>query len=985
MVNVRRQSSMSGPKHPAVPPWVNTRNSLPMSPRSSLPLSPRSSVMGPRSSMISPTRRSLGDGRFHLEERGYTKYAPILSPRSDSVQSSVAPSQSSQASPSSQPQVLSFENLNAQRRRADVAEGLLADTQDALRQKITEIHESLRAEMQRANDAEALLHQRETALSETRAEVEELREVGQVHQQVAAEQSRLRRMSEVESRRLQEELYDTRRSRNASGVDPLILDDGDMAQPLADRTCSSCNSPTAVVCRPKGVQLAQSGSEKEQAQKRKKLPLELSASALDEVAAPMVARPADAGRWQMWSGGGSGGVPCSESSSNSKLLSIAQASAEEVVRVQVDLGLERQKSSKLQARCQEAEAARDRLQAQLEELQGLRARDAEMREQHQSVLQQVEKLRSDLSLSKQTATNMKSALQCAATERDELRAAVHQAKRELADLRGSEAEWRCRAQSAEEEVRRLRLDLAREKTASTQVQEEMARTTAAMKRYKDQVECLEDRRRLVEAEFRTYQEFHGTGEQTQLKAIASLEFTVEKLSRQVETKETELGAQASSTEQMRAQIRSLEDQVRDLESQRRELHNTVQDLKGNIRVFCRVRPSDQLEADSALHSPEPNRLGLAHNDEFYSFGFDRVFMEHTMQSELFDEVEGLVQSALDGFKVCIFAYGQTGSGKTYTMQGTDEPGCWGLIPRSLSKIFHASQKMRSQGWTWSLQASFLEVYNENPRDLLRSSSGGHVGDRENRAGPQHAIQHHDAWGTIVTNVTAVEVASLQQISELMARAAKQRAVGFTESNAVSSRSHSIFALYLRGTDPQGTELCGALHLVDLSGSERLDKSHSSGERLKETQSINKSLSSLVDVFAAKAEGRVHVPFRNSKLTYLMEPCLSGQGKTLMVVNVRPEAIHSHESLCSLRFARQVNQCDTGGKPKRFARYSRANTLSSLSTAATAQSNGSSSMITPRGRSRHSSTEPCLEREKSPVLMTPMRRRSPCRAATSLRT
>merc|ERR1719453_2012995 len=129
-------------------------------------------------------------------------------------------------------------------------------------------------------------------------------------------------------------------------------------------------------------------------------------------------------------------------------------------------------------------------------------------------------------------------------------------------------------------------------------------------------------------------------------------------------------------------------------------------------------------------------------------------------------------------------------------------------------------------------------------------------------------------------------------------------------NSISSRSHSIFALYLRGVNETlNTELRGALHLVDLAGSERLDRSGATGDRLKETQNINRSLSSLADVFLAKAENRSHVPFRNSKLTHLMEPCLSGQGKTMMLVNVGPEQSNAHETLCTLRFARQVSQCD----------------------------------------------------------------------------
>merc|ERR1719401_677183 len=295
-----------------------------------------------------------------------------------------------------------------------------------------------------------------------------------------------------------------------------------------------------------------------------------------------------------------------------------------------------------------------------------------------------------------------------------------------------------------------------------------------------------------------------------------------------------------------------------------------------------------------------------------AFTFDKIFGDRSTQVQVYEEVTGLVQSALDGYKVCLFAYGQTGSGKTFTMQGLPEPRLWGIIPRSLSKVFEASRRMCAQGWAWSLEASFLEVYNESLRDLLRDAADG-------QSTPL-AVQHSDLWGTVVANASRVPVDSMDQITRLMARAAKQRAVGATDMNSESSRSHSIFALYLRGTNERlGQQLHGALHLVDLAGSERLDKSGAEGDRLRETKNINRSLSSLADVFLAKAEGRSHVPFRNSKLTHLMEPCLSGHGKTLMVVNVCSEESNAHESLCSLRFASQVNQCNTGGKAKRSMR------------------------------------------------------------------
>merc|ERR1711865_787764 len=258
----------------------------------------------------------------------------------------------------------------------------------------------------------------------------------------------------------------------------------------------------------------------------------------------------------------------------------------------------------------------------------------------------------------------------------------------------------------------------------------------------------------------------------------------------------------------------------------------------------------------------------------------------------------------------------------------------GLIPRALEQIFTASEKMRSQGWQWSLKAFFVEVYNEVLRDLLREDKGNST--------PQcHTIKNDKDWGAVVTNVGCVDVTSMSQINTLMAKAAKLRSVGATDMNAQSSRSHSIFALYITGTNVGlDTELHGALHLVDLAGSERLDKSGATGDRLKETQNINKSLSSLSDVFLAKSENRSHVPFRNSKLTHLMEPCLSGSGKTLMFVNVGPEADNSHETCCSLRFAGQVAKCTTGGKPTKCVRAPAASGASSSSAGAPGASSAS---------------------------------------------
>ncbi|KAL3503429.1 hypothetical protein ACH5RR_037878 [Cinchona calisaya] len=349
------------------------------------------------------------------------------------------------------------------------------------------------------------------------------------------------------------------------------------------------------------------------------------------------------------------------------------------------------------------------------------------------------------------------------------------------------------------------------------------------------------------------------------------------------------------------------------EKLRKKLHNTILELKGNIRVFCRVRPllSDDacapemkvISFPTAMESLERG-IDLSQNGQKHSFTFDKVFMPDASQEDVFVEISQLVQSALDGYKVCIFAYGQTGSGKTYTMMG--KPGNSdqkGLIPRTLEQVFETKQTLQSQGWRYEMQVSMLEIYNETIRDLLPSRTDG---------GKQYAIKHDANGNTHVSDLTIVDVCSSREVSYLLERAAQSRSVGKTQMNEQSSRSHFVFTLRILGVN-ESTEqqVQGVLNLIDLAGSERLSKSGSTGDRLKETQAINKSLSSLSDVIFALAKKEEHVPFRNSKLTYLLQPCLGGDSKTLMFVNISPDPTSTGESLCSLRFAARVNACEIG--------------------------------------------------------------------------
>ncbi|KAJ6894470.1 kinesin-like protein KIN-14N [Populus alba x Populus x berolinensis] len=345
-----------------------------------------------------------------------------------------------------------------------------------------------------------------------------------------------------------------------------------------------------------------------------------------------------------------------------------------------------------------------------------------------------------------------------------------------------------------------------------------------------------------------------------------------------ETK-TEFEAQKKLISELQNRLEDAELKIVEGEKFRKKLHNTILELKGNIRVFCRVRPlipEDSPGSDGKVVSypTTTEALGraveLTQNGQKYSFTFDKVFMPDASQEDVFVEISQLVQSALDGYKVCIFAYGQTGSGKTYTMMGkSGNPEQKGLIPRSLEQIFQTRQSLQSQGWKYEMQVSMLEIYNETIRDLLSTKDSSRTEYGSN--GKQYAIKHDANGNTLVSDLTVVDVCSTREVSFLLDQASHSRSVGKTQMNEQSSRSHFVFTLRISGVN-ENTEqqVQGVLNLIDLAGSERLSKSGSTGDRLRETQAINKSLSSLSNVIFALAKKEDHVPFRHSKLTYLLQ-------------------------------------------------------------------------------------------------------------------
>ncbi|XP_074311733.1 kinesin-like protein KIN-14I isoform X2 [Silene latifolia] len=343
----------------------------------------------------------------------------------------------------------------------------------------------------------------------------------------------------------------------------------------------------------------------------------------------------------------------------------------------------------------------------------------------------------------------------------------------------------------------------------------------------------------------------------------------------------------------------------------RRLYNQVQDLKGNIRVYCRVRPFlpgqanglttvDHIE-DGNITIMNPNVKNTKEGKKI--FNFNKVFGPYATQAEVYVDMQPLVRSCLDGYNVCIFAYGQTGAGKTYTMSGPNDvtEETYGVNYRALNDLFHLSEQRKATS-LYEVSVQMMEIYNEQVRDLLAP-------DGANR---RLEIRNSSQTGINVPDATRLPVTTTSDVINLMNIGFKNRAVSSTAMNDRSSRSHSCMTVHVQGKDiTSGSMIRGCMHLVDLAGSERVDKSEVTGDRLKEAQHINKSLAALGDVIASLSSKNAHVPYRNSKLTQLLQDSLGGQAKTLMFVHISPEPDAVGETISTLKFAERVSTVELG--------------------------------------------------------------------------
>ncbi|XP_077429734.1 kinesin-like protein KIF17 isoform X2 [Vanacampus margaritifer] len=281
------------------------------------------------------------------------------------------------------------------------------------------------------------------------------------------------------------------------------------------------------------------------------------------------------------------------------------------------------------------------------------------------------------------------------------------------------------------------------------------------------------------------------------------------------------------------------------------------------------------------------------------FTFDGTYFTDQTTEQMYNEsAYPLVEGVTEGYNGTIFAYGQTGSGKSFTMQGVSEPPAQrGVIPRAFEHIFESIQC--AENTKFLVRASYLEIYNEEIRDLLGNDTKQRLELKEH---PEHGVYTRD--------LSMHTVHSVAECETVMERGWRNRAVAYTLMNKNSSRSHSIFSIHLEmcRTDAAGQDhlRAGKLNLVDLAGSERQSKTGATGERLREATKINLSLSALGNVISALVDGRSkHVPYRDSKLTRLLQDSLGGNTRTLMVACLSPADSNYEESLSTLRYANRA--------------------------------------------------------------------------------
>ena len=329
--------------------------------------------------------------------------------------------------------------------------------------------------------------------------------------------------------------------------------------------------------------------------------------------------------------------------------------------------------------------------------------------------------------------------------------------------------------------------------------------------------------------------------------------------------------------------------------------DTEEFSKKNIQVSCRVRPlgpkeSSQSEKPFLDISCDQRSITVKNQHDslnHLNFTYDRVFPPEVSQKVVYEEIgRPIVESVMEGFNGTILAYGQTSSGKTYTMMGSEISDAThkGLIPRMVCTVFQ-NIKEADAALEFSVKLAFCEIYLEKIKDLL-------IPSKKNLK-----ISEDRARGIYIQNLSEEYVSHPGEVLALLKIGNKNREVASTLMNEESSRSHAIFLITVTITNTLDFSVkTGKMYLVDLAGSEKLSKTGAEGKRLDETKNINKSLSTLGNVICSLTDGKsTHIPYRDSKLTRVLQDSLGGNSKTSLIITCSPAGINEQETLSTLRF------------------------------------------------------------------------------------
>ena len=344
-------------------------------------------------------------------------------------------------------------------------------------------------------------------------------------------------------------------------------------------------------------------------------------------------------------------------------------------------------------------------------------------------------------------------------------------------------------------------------------------------------------------------------------------------------------------------------------------------MTSKVRVAVRVRPFTEAESKqgtpSCVMMSGPATVLRLDNDRQFTYDFSLwshdgftkdektgLLRKSSTESQYADQWQvyqaigaPILNNAEHGFNACIFAYGQTGSGKSYTMVGTEENQ--GLIPLFCSELFESVEAEEDPNKSTTLEVNIFEIYNEKVYDLLQ---GNH--DRE-----VNIKEIYD--GFFFDGLSVHKVDTYAQLQGVMSMGNRQRTIAATKMNDTSSRAHTIYRLTYtqssidRNTGEEFDSLTSEINLVDLAGSERVGQTGAIGDRFDEGRKINWSLSNLRNVITALSSKHAHIPYRDSKLTFILKNALGGNSKTAMIATISPAVDYAHQTLSTLKYAQQV--------------------------------------------------------------------------------